>query len=401
MLDYDAKEKIRCVPGEVGGNSVLQVKTVNSLDELECHADAWNAMAMEAPNQMPTLSHAWVASFFENQLRPDEKWHTILAFDNDMLVGVLPVIVTPNHMLGFSRPRLSTPQNKHSFSVDFIAARGREGEIVPALLAHLWREEPRPFDFLLSRLPETSRTLEILSGGFERSTIVKELDGYGSYLKIDRPFEVYRKTLSRNFSRNLTKAKNKLARMPGVKTVFLSGRDATEEQLELFMRVEASGWKAQAGTAILQSPNLKSYYTALCRRLGQLGWLEWHFLLSEERVLAAQLGVKMGRTLVILKIAYDEEFSSCSPGTILMERTLERAFNLGETDEVNLITDMAWHENWEMLQRKYFNLWIYPRRPIPILMGAMGRRAKIEIRRLPGFMPAYRRFSGLLKGGRK
>jgi len=38
------------------------------------------------------------------------------------------------------------------------------------------------------------------------------------------------------------------------------------------------------------------------------------------------VGYRIGRTLVLLKIAYREEYAACGPGNVLLARTIERAF---------------------------------------------------------------------------
>ncbi len=334
--------------------------------------------------------------FIENLLLPDESWRCILAFENDILVGILPVVIARNTILGFSRSRIRTPHNKHSFSVDFLAARGREQVILPYLLSSLMTAQPDAYEFCLNRLPDNSPTLSILKNGCANTITVSEFDGYGSYLKIEGSLEDYRKSLSKNFLRNLVKARNKLARLAEVKTIILTGPEASEADIGRFLNVEGSGWKGKAGTAIQLSPTLVSYYTALTTRLGRLGRLEWHFLTAGERTIAGQLGIRMGRTLLILKIGYDEEFAFCAPGNMLFDKIVERAFHEGDTDEINCITDMPWHDNWGMSKRPHYNLWIYPRQPLPWILGAMRLRVKIGLRRLPGVQSMYRRLRILI-----
>jgi CelD/BcsL family acetyltransferase involved in cellulose biosynthesis len=369
--------------------SGLRAEVVDSIAALEPYRDDWNRLALETPQKLPMLSHAWVSSYLENFLNPDETWCCIFAFDGDRLVGLLPVIITPFRILGLNRPRLATPFNLHTFSVDFLSAAERQNEIVPFLLTTLFKIQKASFGFAINRLPETTPTLDALANNIEGAGLIRDFAGYASIIKIEGAIDDFHKRLSRNFSRNLTKAHNKLAKLPNVKTVFLTGADATENELPLLMKVEASGWKKKEGTAIEQSPTLVSFYTALTKRLSALGWLEWHFLKTDGRVIAGQLGVKMGRTLALFKIGYDEEYSYCSPGNILFESVVERAYSQGDTDEINCITDMAWHDNWVMDKRPHYDLWIYPKHPIPFLFGALPRKARMRLGKISGLKTVY------------
>ena len=164
------------------------------------------------------------------------------------------------------------------------------------------------------------------------------------------------------------------------------------------MKVEAAGWKSRAGSAILMSPKLIAFYQALTSRLADRGKLEWHFLSAEEKTIAAHLAVRCGRSLVLWKIGYDEEFAQCAPGSILLKHTIKRAFESGEIDEVNLVTNQSWHSNWKPHQRPYYDLWIYPLRPLPVIVGGLPKQSRIVLRRVPILRSVVRAVGRVLRG---
>ena len=71
----------------------LRIEIVRTIGNLESKSVAWNELALKAPQQLPMLSHAWVASYFEHRLAARESWFCIFAYDDDNLVGVLPVVI--------------------------------------------------------------------------------------------------------------------------------------------------------------------------------------------------------------------------------------------------------------------------------------------------------------------
>ncbi|MEE9553430.1 MAG: GNAT family N-acetyltransferase, partial [candidate division Zixibacteria bacterium] len=151
-------------------------------------------------------------------------------------------------------------------------------------------------------------------------------------------------------------------------------------------------------TAIISLKSSQEFYTALARRLSKLGWLEWHILYTDDRPIAIHLSIKMGRVLVINKIGFDEEFAWCSPGNILFERAVQRAFDSKDTDEINCLTDMAWHDNWKMIKKDYYDFWIYPRCPIPLIYGVLPKKIRRWGRRLPAVKSLYKRIRSMAKG---
>ncbi len=375
----------------------MHIEKIHDLNQLSSYSDSWNKLAFNAPQKLPTLSYAWVASFYEHMLLPGESWLCLMAMKGEELVGVLPVVISPHRVFGLKRPHLRTPHNSHTFSVDFLVAGGMEHEVLPELLESLLQLQPNAFGFFLDRLTGDSPTLSILRSGWKNATILKEFNGFGSYLKIMGSFEEYRKRLDHKFTKNLTRRRKKLSCSAEIQTEILSGPDAGKNQLARFMKVESSGWKGRAGTAIELSPPLVSFYSTLTSRLSRLGWLEWHFLSVGDKTVAGSLAVKMGRTLVGLKIGYDEEFSTYSPGHLLIEQLIERAYREQDIDEINAVTDMAWNAVWGMDKRPHFNLCIYPNHPLSFIFGAMRHRGKLGLKRLPAVPSIVRNLRSLRK----
>jgi hypothetical protein len=373
----------------------VRVEAVRSLPALGQYESAWNRLAADAPQRLPMLSGSWIITNLDHTLNPGQDWACLMALEEDELVGVFPVVSRPYRFLGRNRPRLRTPHQGEIMAVDFVSARGREHEVIPRLLQALDQQFPDWLDFELYRIPVSSPTLETLTRRARSHVAVREFLDRGSIIPINGSLEGFQQNLSHNFRRNLVKARNKLARLPNVRTVFLSGKEATEQELDRFIEVEGSGWKGQEGTAIRNKPH---FYRDLAQRLSKLGWLEWHFLFSGDRTLAGHMAIRVNRRLVLLKIGYDEAFSHCAPGNMLLERTLQRAFASGDIDEIDCLTDMAWHDNWAMAKRPYYNLWIYPRRGVPLLKGALPRLVRERLRHLPGLRSLYRRVRSLVQG---
>jgi hypothetical protein len=96
-------------------------------------------------------------------------------------------------------------------------------------------------------------------------------------------------------------------------------------------------------------------------------------------------------------MGYDEEFSYCSPGNNLTEKAIQRAFNSADTDEMDYLSDMPWHDDWKMIKKDYFDLWIYPRRPIPLIYGVLPKKIRQGGRRVPAIKSLYKRIRSIIK----
>jgi CelD/BcsL family acetyltransferase involved in cellulose biosynthesis len=124
--------------------------------------------------------------------------------------------------------------------------------------------------------------------------------------------------------------------------------------------IEASGWKGRAGTALASDESrasfVRHYAAAACER----GILRMCFLRLGGKAAAMQFSVETGGAFWLLKIAYDEAFSKCSPGTLLMVETLRHAAERGLNSYELLGTVEPWTEIWTRYLRPAISVRIYP-----------------------------------------
>jgi len=377
----------------------LRIEVVRSFGDLDQHAEAWNSLARESLHPLPMLSHAWAATYLEHQLRDGESWFCLFAYDQSELVGVIPIVASPINLLGIRRMRLRTPHDdNHTRSVDFLCGPNREKEIVPLLLSAIERACPTAFCLELRRLPPSSPTLSIFSKGIRWVIGACDLEGYGSFIRVEGSYTDFRTTLNKKFNKNLRRLERKLATLQDVKVDFLVEESATAKELARFMQVEAASWKGKGGTAISQSPSLVSFYSVLARRLAEQRWLEWHFLSAEGKTIAGHYAIRMNRSLVVFKIGFDDGYAPYSPGTVLFERMI---FDSGEIDEIDCLTDYDWNRNWQMEHRPYYSVSIFPRRFVPEIIGVLPLRARALARQVPGVYWLYRLVMRLIRLGRQ
>jgi len=157
----------------------------------------------------------------------------------------------------------------------------------------------------------------------------------------------YLDDLSKNFKRNLVKAKNKLRRFKRVEYLSFRTRDELEEGFSNFLNVEASGWKGATGTssAIGLEANLESFYRQVLLFFSANNQIEINLMLVDGKPAAAQYAILLGSTVFILKIGYDEFYAKCQPGHILLEHVLEK-YSLEKYTEINLVSNAKWHTSW-------------------------------------------------------
>jgi len=339
--------------------TALRVEVARALGELDPHRDAWNSLAARSPQQLPMLSHAWTATYLEKALPPGSRWACFFAYRGSALAAVLAVVTLQATRFGVGALALRTPRDDHTQIGDLLFASLDDVDAVPVVLSAAAREFPNATYLEINRLPESSPLLAGLKGDALPGPHTWHADSFGAYLPVPADFAGYRNGLSRNFRNNLNKAGNKVARLRDVEFRFAGASTASREDFNNFLAAEASGWKGREESAIAKSPRHVEFYATLVRRLGEAGWLEWQFMTGDGCTLAANLAIRMPRSVILWKLGYNDAYSRCSPGSILLEELVKREAAARSIEEINLTTNQPWYDNWEMRRRAYYTARFY------------------------------------------
>ncbi len=139
----------------------------------------------------------------------------------------------------------------------------------------------------------------------------------------------------------------------------ISERRAIEAACEEAWRLESSGWKREAGTAITCDPAVHRFYTALVERGTAAGWLQLLFLKVGDRRIATSYGACFNDRLFLFKTGYDPEFATGAPFKILTYFAIREAYARGLT-EVDFLGDAEpWKLEWTSTSRGHDWLFVF------------------------------------------
>lgn len=345
----------------------VEVVAVRDFDSLQPHMRAWDNLAWDAGQGMPASSPAWVTAFLHHKLRPDEKWLSCFCYLDHRLIGVLPVISGPHPLLGEGRPVLRTPSDKHTPSSDILLDPDWAQVALHSLLHELTCQVPNHLGINFKAVRSNShlwRALQTAAPGyFVRSGFRFEY----SYLNVEGSFDQYLSGI-KSMRSNLRRFRKKLDQRGLVSIEIAKGPTAAADFLPEFLSLEASGWKGRTKTAIRFNPSDEAFYSEFIKMLAEAGRLEWHTIRVDGHLVAAQLCFLCGRSLILDKYAFDEDFAECRPGSLLTEVTFREAFSRPDIIEVNPVSRASAHEIWHMPQDEYINVHLVRRRIIPAVV---------------------------------
>ena len=127
------------------------------------------------------------------------------------------------------------------------------------------------------------------------------------------------KSTRKNFRRMLRRLEAE-----GVVTWEASNRTSDFQKLaDAFLRIESSGWKGRAGTALASHAATRDYYLELIERSAALGKARFLSLNLDGHPIAMLSDLQSGDIVYSYKTAYDEAFASFSPGQLVEVKNIE------------------------------------------------------------------------------
>jgi CelD/BcsL family acetyltransferase involved in cellulose biosynthesis len=154
--------------------------------------------------------------------------------------------------------------------------------------------------------------------------------------------------------------------------------------LEDALRAEAASWKGRRGSALLNDAVTRTFFERYAVAAARQGILRLGFLRIGGRPAAMQLAVESGERFWLLKMGYDESFSRCSPGTLLIVETLRYAAERQLRSYEFLGTTEPWTLMWNPLMRYCVSVRAYPAtaQGLAALMLDAGRIGSRKLARL-------------------
>jgi CelD/BcsL family acetyltransferase involved in cellulose biosynthesis len=307
-----------------------------------------------SPFAHPGWIAAWSEAFTDRPL-------SVLAVRRaGRLVGIAPFL---SHRTG-----LVSPTNWHTPQFELVAADAQASRDLAAELVSRARHR-----LDVSFLDADSQGLAALRAVAEGAglRVVERAVQRSLYVEVDGDWEQYRRHVGSKPLRELRRRRRRLEAEGQVTVEFVRPAERLEELLEEGFAVEGSGWKTEAGTAILSRPETRRFYTEIASWAAGHGWLVLALLRVDGRVAAFDFCLERGGRTYVLKGGYDPDFRAFSPRTILLHDSLERAFEQGSRSYEFLGADEDYKQRWATGAREYHRFQAFPRTPA----GAAGYAA--------------------------
>jgi CelD/BcsL family acetyltransferase involved in cellulose biosynthesis len=210
---------------------------------------------------------------------------------------------------------------------------------------------------------------------------------------ISTDWESYWRARSRNTRSDVSRRRRRLAELGEVAIDVRDGSASLDADLDVALRIEASGWKGRSGTALAARPADERFHRSLARWAAGRGWFRLSFLRVDGRPVAFHYSLQAHGVLYALKIGYAQDMADHSPGKVLLAAEIERAFADGcrRFDFAGSAAD--YKTRWATGSRDLLELSVFPPTPLghAARWVALGRaRATPAAKRVHDRLPGAR-----------
>jgi CelD/BcsL family acetyltransferase involved in cellulose biosynthesis len=319
---------------DVGAQPQFQVQCGPLMALLERQREDWLDLLNRPLTENPFLHPSIVQAGVENGLEGGRGAAVIVSRDGQM-EGVFPF--RSAHVRGIEFPGAATTElNLYHFNG---APLVRDRNAPNALRAWLgaFGQKGVPSAWVLRHVD--------LEGDFARTlAAVAEEAGYSchAFHRYQRPrlsrehgtFEDHVKAvLSKRRVKDIRRNLRRLGEQGEVRLEQATEPNRVTQRLEDFLRIEAKGWKGEAGTAFLSETATAGFARAAFAPDGEGGLVSIDTLLVDDKPIAVSLNVQAGDVRFTPKCAIDEDYRCFSPG-VLMEYQIIEAFYADQSCKV-------------------------------------------------------------------
>jgi CelD/BcsL family acetyltransferase involved in cellulose biosynthesis len=328
------------------------IRIVNNVNDLQSLTEQWNELADLQQNVL--LRYEWIVTaarcFF-----PNDEIRFFVYSEEGRVNAIAPLVkIGRGHkaklfLIGF--PYLYEP-------ADFLYRD--QGSLKTLMRAIAQQNIPVVFH----RIPANSPIFGFdfwgaTSGRLSRARITHQSST--QFLDITTNWNEFYSALTSKNRNDLRRAKRK-AELVGDVSFEVShvDQESNVEFFKEFLALEQKSWKQKARTAISSTQGLNTFFGTFTS-LGSAseGLYYAHMRIGEQEIAAQLFRIRYDK-LWILKIAHDEEYKFCSPGTLLMEEVIRFAFEQGFKGVEFLGFSERWLKKWTSGLRMQVDFSYYP-----------------------------------------
>jgi CelD/BcsL family acetyltransferase involved in cellulose biosynthesis len=306
----------------------------------------WNGLALRSGS--PFLTYEWLTCWWSAFGRGKPTWLLLHAEDGSLQGGAF--------LQRRGARSLAAAANVHSGDWDVLAgdepARAQLWEAVAKLGADRIH---------LHAVPSWNDSAWLARGHLQRVgyRVVHQPGPESPWLALPSSWEHLMSAVSRGLRGQVGRRRRALEGLGSLQLRVITGGQSLDRDLDLFLKLEASGWKGRLGTAILCGTDTERLYRGFAHSAAAQGWLRLYLLELDGQTIAADYGCGFGGTGFLIKTTFSEEHGRRSPGLVLRAAVLRSSIEEGLHAYDFLGDADGYKRRWTSEVRPHTSIWGY------------------------------------------
>lgn len=315
---------------------LMETTLYQTMEAFEALAPEWNSLLRNSQADTPFLTHEWQKTWADCLCACEGELHLLTVRDGGALIGIAPLfLLNETDATGQTRRLLRLIGSVDASDyLDLIAARGREREVLAAILDALARDDD--WDALdLYNVPEASCSRVWLPElAAERGwTLTDERQVVCPIIRLPASFDEYVQSLDKKDRHELRRKLRRAEGTDGLTWYAITGGDHThdlDEAAEAFIDLMM---KSRSDKSEFMTDEMRRFFHQMIHATHAAGFLHLAFLEVHGVKAAAYLSFDYnGKRLVFNSGLETQGFQSLSAGIVLAARLIEESIKLGYTE---------------------------------------------------------------------
>jgi len=356
-------------------STAIEERMGQGLAELHRLEQCWHRLVATLPTPRFVHTFEWQLAYLRHLESNPETVYYISFTVEGRAIAIFPLRRVRRSVGHIQHWLWELPTHPHLILGEaLIAPEWADAGLLQRLLGVLEKRTHLPWDALhLPNLLEDAQLIRLLM----RTPLPRtHLERTGESMYFDcADLERALANCSSQFKRNLRRQGRKLEQCGSVTLCLARQGEELDAAFADFLRLEASGWKGRDGkaSAISLHAHLLGFYDELKERFAARGTSLIALLKLDGVAIAAQFCLRVGDTLYVHKIAYDETWQAEAPGNQLLYRLLDHCCGEPGIRQLSLVTAPAWAcGRWNPEQMEVWEAYLF--RASPRGLGGLAMR---------------------------
>lgn len=304
----------------------LNLRILRSVDQLRERAEAWDDLWRRSPSAMPTAQAELIAQWVE-QFAPRQRFAAVLVDDGRQLLAALPLVgKTVGRVLEVGQ----LPANCWTPGGDLLLDAECDKPHALGTLVGGLHELPWPLLWLDEVEWNGPLWYEFRQAAWHANHDYSTHHQFDvGVVDIDHGWTAYEASWSGNHRRSVRVGRRRLHEQGHLQ--FEAIRRPRPSEVEALLRegfeVEDRSWKGSAGSSVLRSPGMFTFFVRQAKQLARRDQLALYYLRLDGRPIAFEYCYTSRGVCYSHKLGYDERFARCAPGFVLRREQLEQLFD--------------------------------------------------------------------------